>query len=246
MRCLVAVTFLVACGRPSPFPVKPLPELVSSAMPVMPLVIPTLTLVPGESLIWSVHWKGITVGRAELAVSEREVRSRFTTDMLASAVVSIQYELETVLDRTADRAISATEKLVIDGETKQVAETFDGASYAIDGRSFPLPGGHPGQTLHTALGALRAWAAPDARPGFLFIVHAGQVYRVDVTRPVVEELQGTKTLRVECRVHPEDDKREPFAVTTWLTEDPQRMPIRIEITNAETHITAELLDTAAG
>jgi len=246
MRCLVAVTLLVACGHPASFPRKPLPELVSAVQPTMPLAITTLQLVPGESLIWSVHWKGLTIGRAELAVTERDVRSRFTTDALVSTVVSIQYELETVLDRPAARAASATEKLVIDGETKEVAAAFDGASYAIDGRSFAVPGGNPGQTLHSALGALRTWAMPDARPGFLFIVHAGQLYRADVARPVAEELGGTKALRVECRVHPENDRLEPFAVTTWLTADPQRTPIRIEITNAEAKITAELIDTTAG
>jgi hypothetical protein len=246
MRCFFAVALLAACGRPLPFPQKPLPELVSATMPAMPLVIPTLQLVPGEALIWSVHWKGITVGRAELAVSEHDVRSRFTTDTLVSTVVSIQYELATVLDRTAERAASATEKLVMNGETKETAETFDGASYAIDGRSFAVPGGNPGQTLHSALGALRAWAQPKAQPGFLFIVHAGQLYRVDVTRPVAEELAGTRTLRVECRVHPASDKLEPFAVTLWFTADPQRTPIRIEITNTEAKVTAELIDANAG
>lgn len=246
MRCLVAVTLLAACGYPTPFPVKPLPELVSAVMPVAPIPLAALVLPPGESLIWSVHWKGLTVGRAEMTVSDGNVRSRFTTDALVSTVVTIRYELETVLDRTAARPIRATEQLVINGETKQVAATFDGASYAIDGRSFAVPGGNLGQTLHTALGALRAWAAPDARPGFLFIVHGGQLYRVDISRPVAEELQGTKTLRVECRVHPDDDKLASFAVTAWLAADPQRTPIRLEVTNAEAHITAELIDTNAG
>lgn len=246
MRCLVAVTLLAACGRSLAFPVKPLPELVSAVMPAAAIPITALALPPGESLIWSVHWKGLTVGRVELAVSEGNVRSRFTTDALVGTVVTIQDELETVLDRRAARPISASEKLVINGETKQVAATFDGASYAIDGRSFAVPGGNLGQTLHTALGALRAWAAPDARPGFLFIVHQGQLYRVDVMRPVAEELQGTKALRVDCRVHPGDDKLEPFAVTAWLSADPARTPIRIEVTNAEAHITAQLIDTNAG
>lgn len=244
---LIAVLFVVACGRAPQVPHKPLPELVSAAIPATPLVTTALALPPGESLIWSVHWKGITIGRAELAVSEQGVRSRFKTDALVSTVVSIQYDLETIVDRTTARAISATENLTIDGETKQVAETFDGASYAIDGdgRSFSLPGGNPGHTLHSALGAVRAWARPDARPGFLFIVHAGQPYRLDVARPVAEELQGTKTLRVECCVHPQTDKLEPFAVTLWLTDDPKRTPIRIEITNANEHVTAELIDTTA-
>lgn len=245
MRCFVAVLFLVACGHPAPFPRKPLPELVSVAPPTLPLAATSLQLVPGESLIWNVHWKGLTVGRAELAVTEQAVRSRFKTDALASTVVSIQYELDTVLDRTAARAASAVEKLVIDGETTEVAETFDGAGYAVDGRSVPLPGGSPGQTLHSALGVLRAWAQPDAQPGFLVVVHAGQPYRLEVSRPVAEELQGTETLRVACRVHPQDKQLTPFAVTLWLTADPQRTPRRIEITSAEAKITAELIDTTA-
>ena len=246
MRCLVAVTLLAACGHPPPFPVKPLPELVSAVVPTAPIRITALALPPGESLIWSVRWKGLTVGRAELAVTESTVRSRFTTDALVSTVVTMQYELETVLDRAAARPIRATEKLALNGETKQVAATLDGASYAVDGRPFEVPGGNVGQTLHSALGALRAWAAPDARPGFLFVVHGGQLYRVDVARPVAEALQGTNALRIECRVRPVDDKLEPFAVTAWLAADPQRTPLRLEVKSGEAQITAELIDTSAG
>jgi hypothetical protein len=245
---LIAVMFVVACGRPPQFPVKPLPELISSAVPATPLAVAALTLPPGESLLWNVHWKGITIGRAELVVSDREVRSRFKTDMLVSTVVSVQHELETVLDRAAARASSATESLAIDGQTKQVVALFDGASYAIDGRFFSLPDGNPGHTLHSALGAVRAWAAPDAHPGFLFIVHAGQLVRLDVARPVVEALEGTqetKALRVECRVHPQASKTEPFAVTLWLTDDDKRTPIRIAVTNGSEHIAAELIDITA-
>ncbi len=245
MRRVVTLMVLVACGRPLGFPQKPLPELVSAVMPSTPIAVAALALPPGESLIWEVHWKGLTIGRAELAVSEREARSRFKTDALASAIVSIDYELETVLDRATARANSAAERLAIRGETTQVAETFDGASYAIDDRSFELPGGNPGQTLHSALGAVRAWAQPDARPGFLFIVHAGQLVRLDVARPVAEELQGGRTLRVEGRVQPQDGKHDPFTVTVWLTDDQKRTPIRIEITRAGERITAELIDTAA-
>jgi Protein of unknown function (DUF3108) len=248
---LVAILFIAACAPPPQVPHKPLPELVSSAQPATPLPVTALALPPGESLIWSVHWKGLTIGRAELSVSDREARSRFKTDALVNTMVSIEYDLATIFDRATARVTSATENLTINGETKQVAETFDGASYAItgdeagDGRSFSVPGGNPGHTLHSALGAIRAWAAPEARPGFLFIVHAGQLARLDVMRPVTEELQGTKTLRVECRVRPGIDKMEPFAVTVWLTADQKRAPIRIEVTNAGEHVTAELIDTAA-
>jgi hypothetical protein len=86
-------------------------------------------------------------------------------------------------------------------------------------------------------------------PGFLFIVHAGQLVRLDVARPVVEALQGTqdtKALRIECRVHPQASKTEPFAVTLWLTDDDKRTPSRIAVTNRSEHIAAELIDTTAG
>jgi hypothetical protein len=178
-----------------------------------------------------------------MAVSDREVRSRFKTDALASAVASIDYELDTVLDRDAARAVSATERLAIHGETTQRIVMFDGASYAIDGRPFEIPGGNPGQSLHSALGVLRAWAQPDAAPGFLFVVHAGRLVRLEVARPVVEELAGTRTLRVDGRVHPADDDHAAFPVTVWLTDDPKRTPIRIEIANAGDRVTAELIAT---
>ncbi|HET7501250.1 MAG TPA: DUF3108 domain-containing protein [Kofleriaceae bacterium] len=245
MRCLIAVMLLAACGHPSTFPVQPLPELVSTVVAATPLAVSALALEPGESLIWDVHWNGVTIGRAELAVSEQAAHSRFSTEGIARAMASVEYELETVLDRAAARPTSASERLRLGGETRQVAETFDGASYAIDGQFAAVPGGNPGQTLHSALGAIRAWAAPDARPGYLFVVHAGQLIRVDVARPIPEELQGTPALRVECRVRLADDQPATISITAWLTRDQKRTPVRIEIRRGNEQITAELIDADA-
>ena len=230
---------LAACGRDHGFPVRPLPELVVARSPVAPIAVRELVLVPQEKMIWDVHWKGLTVGRVELAVGADDVHSRFQTGAIVSTMTSVHHELATVLDRAAARPASLHETLVMDGEAKTIDAAFDDAGYRIgDGAPRAVGGGHV-HTLHTALGALRAWARPGARPGFLALLVAGELLRLELAEPVAEPLQDRAALRIDGRVR---GGAQPASIAIWLRAGEDRTPLRIELASEDARITAELVE----
>jgi hypothetical protein len=236
---LVAVCCVIGCGNPSTFRPAKLPDLVVSQASMKQLVPRELLFVPGEHLVWDVQLHGMTIGRAELEVGANtpnlEIRSRFKTDALASMVMTVSHELSTIAAHGA--ALSSSELLATGSENHHYEATFAGAMLTLDGVPTPVPGGNFGQTMHTAIGVLRSWAAPDAHPGFVVVVSMGQLYRIDVMRPTVEDLQGTRTLRIDGRIR----AKQPITLVMWLAETPDRTPLRIELSDEDFHITADLV-----
>jgi hypothetical protein len=104
-------------------------------------------------------------------------------------------------------------------------------------RVLAVPPGNVGHTLHTALGVIRGWASPQARSGFLYIVHAGELFRIDFQPPTVEDLRDRRTLRVEARVRGDT----PISLSIWLSDTPDRVPLRIEVRAEGVRLTAELI-----
>jgi hypothetical protein len=235
-RHAAALVFLLAC-EPQLVP-TPLPPLAVARAPVA-IDVGTLGLHPGEAMIWDVALRGMTIGRAELVVGDTDVRSRFKTGGLASAFASARHEMVTRLDRAAERPSSGSETLVVDGETRRVEVVFEGSSVVVGGRAVAVPGGGRAHTLHTALGALRAWADPGAAPGYLYVVQLGRLFRLDVAQPMAEDFQGRRTLRIDGHIRADD--ADPISITLWLTADPTRAPVRIEIRTAAAQLTAELV-----
>ena len=236
MRSPAVLACLAACTGGG-FRPAPLPDLVVAKATIEQLRPHELLLVPGEHLIWDVHLHGMTIGRAELEVGDTEVRSRFTTDSLADMVMSVSHELTTMVDRGSARAGASVEIATLEGKTHQFEASWQGAMMTLNGVPSPMPGGKTGQTMHTALGVLRAWAAPDAEPGFVIVLEMGKLYRLDVKRPTVEDLQGTSTLRIDGQI----GAKEPIEFVMWLSDTPERTPLRIELSNDDFHITAELV-----
>ncbi|MEJ7597113.1 MAG: DUF3108 domain-containing protein [Kofleriaceae bacterium] len=233
MRCLILV--LLAGCEPN-LAVTPLPTLVTAPRPAVTLER-ELLMVPGETMIWDVHVKGFTIARAELVVGDHEVSSRVKTGKLASSLAAMLHESTTTFDRT--RALALRETFVIDGETTRVSARFDRSRFVLENdRPHAIPGGNLGHTIHTALGWLRAWAAPGAASGALYVLHVGELYRLEFAEPVVEQ----DTLKVDCRVVPAGE--DAVSISIWLTLDRDRTPRRIEISNAAVTLTAELVERA--
>ena len=166
---------------------KPLPALVAPEPRVQPqeIAVPDLGLVAGEHWIWDVQVRGFSIGRAELRVLDRDVESRFRTGVLASAVANIEHDLITTVDRASARPQTSTERIELAGKLRQFATQFAGTT---------------AHSFHTALGAIRAWARPDARAGFLHVVHANQLFRLELARPIVQQAM----LRVDGHVRGPD------------------------------------------
>jgi hypothetical protein len=223
MRTLLLVC-VASCGSASGPAFKPatLPDLVAAKPAEHPIVSHELLLVPGEHMIYEVHLHGITVGKIDMEVGETEVTSHFQTDSLAAAFATAHHDLSTVLDRASATVTIASESLVIGDEAKH----FD-----YDGKN--------GQTVHTALGLLRSWVASDAAPGFIIVQELGHQYRLAVKRPTVEDLQGTKTLRVDTSVN----TKSPTTIQIWFAITPDHKPLKFEIVNDDFHVTANLIPT---
>jgi len=168
MRILLLV-LLESCGSSASFKPEPLPQLVAAQQASQVIAPRQLMLVPGEHMRFAVRMHGIDVGKVELEVGDTEVTSRFATDSLAGALMSVHHDLSTLIDRSNARMTVASENLVIGEATKH---------YDMDGKN--------GQSVHAALGIA----------GFLTVQELGHQYRLSVKRPLVEDLEGTQAFHV--------------------------------------------------
>lgn len=233
----VVIVCLIGCGEPK-YVAKPLPDLIANPKRV-PIAVPALLMPDGERIRWEVHHKGFTIGRAEMVVGGSRISSKFATSQLASMFAKASHELMTSIAHAGTYPDFASERAVVNGEKESYDISFDGNAYMIDGKGTRIPDG-VGHTMHTALGVLRAWARPNARPGFINVLHAGELYHFDVDTPTAEDWRGTKTLKIEGRIVGADKR--PILVTIWLTADPKHIPIRIAISADGKQLDAEKID----
>jgi hypothetical protein len=175
-RCLL-VLLLAACSSDDHVRAAPI-TTATLAAPAAATVAPTLARTPiepgelgfaaGERLAFEVHARGATVGTVVLTATAGELRSRFATSAIASVVASIEHELVTTL--AGSRPHSSRERVVIDGTGRELTTTLAGTTT---------------HSLHTALGAIRAWARASAAAGYLDIVVGDRLVRLEVATPVV-------------------------------------------------------------
>jgi hypothetical protein len=234
---------LLACAPGVGFAPKPLPDLVATSSTLGPLSTKDFVLNTGESLAWNVSVQGLSIGRAEMVIGEQEVRTRFETNMLASTFAHAKYDLVTVVDRTAHRPIGANENVEVDGERTSTNASFDGKTYSIGDPPAPhdVPDGNV-HTLHTALAMLRGWAEPQAQGGTLYVLVAGKVFQLTVSRPIFEDLHSSPAIKVSGKITPLEGSAPTASIAMWLASTPAKTPLRIEIVANDKQITAEVID----
>jgi hypothetical protein len=233
---LVACVACAACGPPRVGP-APLPE------PPRPLadVAPRLD---GEQAAWNVFYQGVPIGRAELVVDGHAARTTFRTSRAARVLAAARLELATALERGRVRGVR--EVLTLGDETERAEAIVDGASYTpAGGAPRRVPGGTRLHTLHSALGVVRAWSAERApAPGYLWLWSGGRLYRLDVARPVREDVLGVAALRVDGTVRA---PHLPGAITVavWLAANADRTPVRLSLRSGSHLLAAELSESTA-
>ena len=173
MRGLVLLVVCAACGpppgTPSSLPAPP-PHALDDVAP---------RLVAGEQTTWNVFYQAMPIGSADLVIGERGARTTFRTSRIARALASVRYELATALDR--GRVRGARDDLTVDGDAERAETAIDGASYTAGGQTLRVPGDTHLHTLHSALGAVRAWSVTrGAGPGYLWLWSGGRLYRLDL------------------------------------------------------------------
>jgi hypothetical protein len=219
MRVAIITLLVAGCGGEPKLIMKPLPPLMEpqARTAVREIVVSDIGLDPGEHWIWDVQVKGFSIGRVELHVASEEILSRFRTNALASALANVEHDLQTIVDRASARPHVSSERLELSGKLRQFNTQYAGTT---------------AHSFHSALGAIRVWAHPDAAPGFLLVVHADQVFRLELQRPSVEQ----EKLRIDGHiVGPDVD----LSLSIWI--DAARALSRIEIRDGEDRVTAELI-----
>jgi Protein of unknown function (DUF3108) len=234
---VVVLCLATGCGEPK-YVAKPLPDLIANPKR-MAISVPALLMPDGERLRWEVHHKGFTIGSAEMVVSGSRISSRFKTSQLASMFAKASHELTTSVAHAGTYPDYASERAEVNGEKEAYEISFDGSVYMIGGKGRRIADG-VGHTMHTALGVLRAWASPKAKPGYINVLHAGELFHFDVDTPTAEDWRGTKTLKIEGRILGAENK--PILVTIWLTDDKKHIPSRIAISADGKQLDAEKID----
>jgi len=231
----VLLAALAACG---PVPPRSARALIPAPPRLAPFAVTELAWTPGETLQWDVRLNAIDLGRVELVTEDDEVTSTFRTNQLASLLGATHHELVTqVVDH---HVVASHETLELGGETTAVSARFDGPRLTVDENTRTIPGGNLAQTLHTTLAWLRAWARADAEPGFLFVLHMGELYRLDVERPVPDERRGELALRITARAGVYGSKDDPVSLVLWLRDAPDRTPLEMRLASGELVVTARL------
>ena len=240
MRHAVVLVCLAACAEPK-LRAQTLPELVASPNKAA-ISVARMNYQPNERLRWEVHHKGFTIGRIELLANGGRITSKFRTSPLASMFAKAEHDLVTTVSLAGTYPEAVSERVVVDGERQEYEEYFDGMNMVVGGKARRIEGG-VAHTLHTALGVLRTWAQPDAKPGYLMIVHAGELFKLSVDAPMAEDWRGTPTLKVEGRVISLDDAAmKPILLTLWLTANDARTPIRFAVSSDGKQLDAEKID----
>ncbi len=242
MRGILALAVCAACGpasaasvaRPAALPPPPARALADTT-PRLPV---------GEQTAWNVFYGGVTIGRADLVVGDRVARTTFRTSRAARMLATAHLELATALDRGRVRGVR--ELLTHGGKAERAEAAIDGARYTpAGGAARRVPGGTRLHTAHSALGVLRAWSAERApAPGYLWLWSGGQVYRLDVARPVREEVLGVGALRVDGTVRA-PHLEAPITVAVWLAANADRTPIRLRLMAGPHLVAAEVAESTA-
>jgi hypothetical protein len=190
-----------------------LPPLVAPtpAAEVGEIQATSLGFTVGERFVWDVHVRGMTIGRLELTVRDGTIKSRFATGTLASAIATVEHDLTTVV--TDGHPVSSNERFDLDGKIRHFSTQFTGT------RS---------HSIHTALGAIRAWAVRGAPAGFLHVVVGDKLARLELQPP--SELQGS--LQIDGKIVGLDD---PIAIS--ITFDASHTITRIEARSGGEQIT---------
>jgi hypothetical protein len=220
MRAAFVTLLLAGCFSEPKLVMKPLPPLMEpqARMPAKEIVVADIGLDPGEHWIWDVQVKGFSIGRVQLTIGTEEILSRFRTGALASAVANVEHDLQTIVDRASARPSVSSERLDAEGKLRQFNTQYAGTT---------------AHSFHTALGAIRVWAKPDAAPGFLLVVHADQVFRLELERPIAQ----AEMLKIQGRiVGPDVD----MMLSIWI--DSARTPVRFEVRDGEDRVTAQLIE----
>jgi hypothetical protein len=231
---------------------------------------PTLGVNPGETMAFEVHLAGMLAGEAQLAVGEigivdgKEVvlvKSRAATAGAAALVKKISDEATTVIDVATGKPISL-DAVIVNGEKRMTATArFEGskANVTYQRASDPEPkkltlnfGNVTVFDAHTAMAQLRGWKAQKGAARTVYVIGGRRLWRVDVTHAGEETIGSAlgnrraivfhgKSYRAKANMQLETSKA-ARTFTVWLSDDADRVPLKVVAATELGDIVMELTD----
>jgi len=232
-----------------------------------PLASPANGLFPGESMTFTVAVGGVPCGEAALAVGAPGevdgVRAIVVTSRVASAgaarlVRVIEDDLTSTIDLVSGLPRAITADVVFGTRRYHADGVFGGAVVDLawhrnDGNLHHTRydfGNVDAHDAHTAMAALRTWDGSAGDRRRLYVIGGRRIWRTDVTwtgRETIGTRLGNLTAvrldGVSLRVTADlslDANVEPRTFTVWLSDDADRVPLRVVAHTELGDVTIEL------
>ncbi len=228
-----------------------------------------LGLYPGETMAFEVKLGGLLVGDAQLAVGELgavegrssiAVRSRVATAGAAALIRKISDEATSVVDVATGRPLSVQTDVWQGDKHITSASTFVGQQAKIRyqrGDAAPVDvvvnfGATELHDAHTAMAAIRSWRPRTGERRTVFVVGGRRIWRVDVTAAGTEsigtELGNRRAIVLEGvgfrarRNLTVEGKAPARTFKVWLSDDADRVPLRVTATTELGQVEMALTD----
>lgn len=227
-------------------------------------------LNPGETMAFEVRLGGVLAGEAALAVGELGefegkqavvVKSRANTAGAAALIKRISDEATTVIDMATGRPLELKTFVEMGQKTTTAEAKFKGTIADITYRRSDDPnprnykinfGTQTVHDTHSAMAQVRGWRPAPGTSRSVFVVGGRRLWRVDVKFVGVETIGSAvgnrraikfegASFRARANFTIETDK--PMRTfTVWLTDDADRVPLRVLASTELGDVTVDLTD----
>jgi Protein of unknown function (DUF3108) len=215
-------------------------------------------LVAGESMSFAVQLAGLDVGEAALAVGERgvvdgrdaiTVRSKVSTVGAARLLRAIDDESTTVIDLRSGLPLQLDTHVLLGAQETFTHAEFQAHQVIVDVRrgasaevrSYVFAFGElAALDAHAAMAQLRGWRPAAGAQRTVWLVGGRRLWRVDLTYRGNETVgtalgnrDATRLDGVAHRARPDrslDESRPPRTFSVWMSDDADRVPLRVSAT----------------
>lgn len=227
-------------------------------------------------MTFDVKLGGVLAGEAQLAVGQIGqiaghravvVKSRAETAGAAALIESITDETTTVIDADTGRPLQLDTNVVVDGKTTVTHAEFGGGGASVtlfrtdhSGHVHPIriafARGTNAYDAHSAMAQLRGWHAERGARRSVYVVGGKRLWRVDMTYVGVESIGSAMGNRravhldgLAFRARPNlalESKRAARTFSVWLTDDADRVPLKLVAKTELGDIAMDLTDYQRG
>lgn len=211
--------------------------------------------IPGESMRFRLIALGVESGVAQLAVGEPGtvdgrrvliVRSELESSGVAKLVKNVHDDIHTLVDIDSGALASIDSDLRVGDKHLEVTTRVKGNAVSVDYKRddrpaiktrFAMPANEIAYDTHSLLGVVRSWEPKPGDKTYFYMIMGRYMWLGNLT------LVDYETIRTRMGVYPAirlegvasrlttrltiDSKRTPRSYTVWLSDDANRLPLRV-------------------